>query len=187
MECGLGAKCTVNLVCAHEDSAGIGKETAIEILRALSLAPTSLHWFFTNLQLALERSIIGLRRSELWSPPPPPPSPSPSPTPTPSPFPFPAPAPSPSSEPPTSHQRVLDHANTKASRLGGLAGDATDGATDGAQMAGSGSRAYPADVRVSFKPFPWPAVTEDLGAVSAGVLFNLLLVWSSVSGISVPS
>ena len=34
----------------------------------------------------------------------------------------------------------------------------------------------PVDVRVSFKPFPWPAVTEDLGAASAGVLFNLLLV-----------
>jgi hypothetical protein len=30
---------------------------------------------------------------------------------------------------------------------------------------------------LGFKPFPWPAVTEDLGAASAAAFFNLLLVW----------
>ncbi|KAF5833388.1 hypothetical protein DUNSADRAFT_10320 [Dunaliella salina] len=136
------------------------------------------HWFFTNLQLALERSIIGLRRSELWSPPPPSPAPSPSPDPIPSPSPFPAPAPTPSSEPSSTHQRMLDHEDAGPGNLGSLAGGPINDVTGRSKMAGSASSTYPADVRVSFKPFPWPAVTEDLGAVSAGVLFNLLLVFA---------
>lgn len=41
---------------------------------------------------------------------------------------------------------------------------------------GDGSR--PARVDVSVKPFPWPAVTFDPGAVAAAAAFNLLLVFA---------
>lgn len=33
-------------------------------------------------------------------------------------------------------------------------------------------------VSVSFKPFPWPAVTVDIGAAASSIAFNLLLVYS---------
>ena len=36
----------------------------------------------------------------------------------------------------------------------------------------------PSPVRVSFEPFPWPAVTVDIGAAASSIAFNLLLVYS---------
>lgn len=36
----------------------------------------------------------------------------------------------------------------------------------------------PIPVSVSFKPFPWPAVTVDIGAAASSIAFNLLLVYS---------
>ena len=38
----------------------------------------------------------------------------------------------------------------------------------------------PARVEVAIKPFPWPAVTVDAGALSAAVAFNLLLVFAFI-------
>jgi hypothetical protein len=45
--------------------------------------------------------------------------------------------------------------------------------------AGAGGPALPAPLVAlapSVKPFPWPAVTLDLGATAAALFFNLLLV-----------
>lgn len=42
----------------------------------------------------------------------------------------------------------------------------------------SGSPDMPSLVSVSFKPFPWPAVTVDIGAAASSIAFNLLLVYS---------
>ncbi len=36
----------------------------------------------------------------------------------------------------------------------------------------------PNPISVSFKPFPWPAVTVDIGAAASSIAFNLLLVYS---------
>lgn len=36
----------------------------------------------------------------------------------------------------------------------------------------------PSPVSVSFEPFPWPAVTVDIGAAASSIAFNLLLVYS---------
>lgn len=36
----------------------------------------------------------------------------------------------------------------------------------------------PSPVNVSFEPFPWPAVTVDIGAAASSIAFNLLLVYS---------
>ena len=36
----------------------------------------------------------------------------------------------------------------------------------------------PSPVSISFKPFPWPAVTVDIGAAASSIAFNLLLVYS---------
>ena len=36
----------------------------------------------------------------------------------------------------------------------------------------------PADVRVHYKPFPWPQVKFDFAAFAASVAFNLLLVYA---------
>ena len=36
----------------------------------------------------------------------------------------------------------------------------------------------PSPVSVSFEPFPWPAVTIDIGAAASSIAFNLLLVYS---------
>lgn len=36
----------------------------------------------------------------------------------------------------------------------------------------------PSAVAVSFKPFPWPQVTVDIGAAASSIAFNLLLVYS---------
>ena len=40
------------------------------------------------------------------------------------------------------------------------------------------SEGQPARVDLSFKPFPWPAFTLDIGAASAALAFNLLLVFA---------
>ena len=63
----------------------------------------------------------------------------------------------------------------------------------GAQLLGSSMQAaemstvgaMPSDaaqaLAVRFKPFPWPAATLDLGAGTAGLAFNLLLVFAFLS------
>ncbi len=43
-----------------------------------------------------------------------------------------------------------------------------------------GEGAQPASLEVSIKPFPWPAVTIDLGAAAAALAFNLLLVFAFI-------
>jgi hypothetical protein len=37
---------------------------------------------------------------------------------------------------------------------------------------------YPSNLEVKVKPFPWPSKEEDIGAASAAVLLNLLLVYA---------
>ena len=41
-----------------------------------------------------------------------------------------------------------------------------------------GSGHAPAPVDVSVKPFPWPSVRFDVGAIAAAAAFNLLLVFA---------
>ena len=41
-----------------------------------------------------------------------------------------------------------------------------------------GDGGVPADVRVTFKPFPWPQVNFDIAAVAASSAFQLLLVYA---------
>ena len=41
-----------------------------------------------------------------------------------------------------------------------------------------GSGEVPAEVAVSVKPFPWPSVRFDPGAIAAAAAFNLLLVFA---------
>ncbi len=41
-----------------------------------------------------------------------------------------------------------------------------------------GSGEVPAEVNVSVKPFPWPSVRFDPGAIAAAAAFNLLLVFA---------
>ena len=41
-----------------------------------------------------------------------------------------------------------------------------------------GSGEVPAEVDVSVKPFPWPSVKFDPGAIAAAAAFNLLLVFA---------
>ena len=41
-----------------------------------------------------------------------------------------------------------------------------------------GSGEVPAEVAVSVKPFPWPSVKFDPGAIAAAAAFNLLLVFA---------
>ena len=43
-----------------------------------------------------------------------------------------------------------------------------------------GQKGQPALVEVAIKPFPWPAVTIDLGAAAAALAFNLLLVFAFI-------
>ncbi|KXZ53111.1 hypothetical protein GPECTOR_7g1001 [Gonium pectorale] len=100
------------------------------------------YWFQANLQLALQRALIGLHVAANAPPPPPQPPPS-----------------APPSEP---------------------AGGSYDAVRGGLSDASADlfDRAVPANVAVSYKAFPWPAVTEDLGAASAAIFFNLLLVYA---------
>ena len=42
----------------------------------------------------------------------------------------------------------------------------------------AGNSSSPNPVSARFKPFPWPAVTIDLGAAASSIAFNLLLVYS---------
>ena len=43
-----------------------------------------------------------------------------------------------------------------------------------------GNEGFPALLDVEIKPFPWPAVTIDLGAAAAALAFNLLLVFAFI-------
>ena len=51
-------------------------------------------------------------------------------------------------------------------------------AADPAGMQADLGSADPALLRVSVRPFPWPASVEDLGAASAAAFLNLLLVFA---------
>jgi hypothetical protein len=52
-------------------------------------------------------------------------------------------------------------------------------AIDRALLGGQQSNAsFPSSLDVKVKPFPWPAKQEDIGAASAAVLLNLLLVYA---------
>jgi hypothetical protein len=52
-------------------------------------------------------------------------------------------------------------------------------AIDRALLGGQQSNAsLPSNLDVKVKPFPWPAKQEDIGAASAAVLLNLLLVYA---------
>lgn len=136
-----------------------------------ALTPSALahrYWFLTNLQLALGRTLMGLHVA--MHTPPPPPS-----------------LPPQSQEPPTTNaSQRLPSANIEAAEARDLGpGRARTGMYDTRGGAGGGDAdipdelydsAVPMDVAVSYKAFPWPSVTEDLGAASAAVFFNLLLV-----------
>ncbi|KAG2483446.1 hypothetical protein HYH03_017700 [Edaphochlamys debaryana] len=167
------------------------------------------YWFFANLQLAVQRAVMGLRIAAAPKPPPPPvPSPAPPPPahpPSPRPSPTPPvhpPAPTAPNMPPAAPEGVEEEEQGEGAVgwgygkhvLGGSrrraaaegpgpsdgggerGGTAPDG--DGTATASVYDDAVPANVQVSYKAFPWPAVTEDLGAASAAVFFNLLLVYA---------
>jgi hypothetical protein len=52
-------------------------------------------------------------------------------------------------------------------------------AIDRALLGGQQSNAsFPSGLDVKIKPFPWPSKQEDIGAASAAVLLNLLLVYA---------
>ncbi len=117
------------------------------------------YWFLTNLQLALGRTLMGLHVAmhTTLQPPPPPPS----------------------EEPPASNasqgmHRISSGPGSVRTGLYGARGSAGGGGTDIPDELYD--TAVPVDVAVSYKAFPWPSVTEDLGAASAAVFFNLLLV-----------
>ncbi len=54
-------------------------------------------------------------------------------------------------------------------------GGATAG-LGGAAAAGPYDATLPLPLSVAIKPFPWPAVDQDLGSATAAVFFNLLMV-----------
>ena len=45
-------------------------------------------------------------------------------------------------------------------------------------LAADEARGQPALIEAGIKPFPWPAVTLDVGAAAAAFAFNLLLVFA---------
>lgn len=68
-------------------------------------------------------------------------------------------------------------------QAGAASGQLLGSSMQGAQLGAAG--AVPSDatqaLAVRFKPFPWPAATLDLGAGTAGLAFNLLLVFAFLS------
>jgi hypothetical protein len=134
-------------------------------------------------QHAVHLAVLGMRASELRA--------------------FPPLAPTPALDPPLSGPTVADHgcaddsasilsrATEVGSGIGSFwpstnsrqqADSHQDGRSEGslrpafAATAVDYSLARPLPVALSIKPFPWPAVKQDLGAAAAAAFFNLLLV-----------